>query len=102
MRGKCAVIDSLCIQDDPSHQLRTNERLLTSRSMDLDVERRRSMDLDMCQTATRECAESPDPSRSLTLAMSQASAGRRSAAEQWAECTALLVAEQQVTLSPAI
>ena len=60
MRGKCAVIDSLCIRDDPSAQLRTIERTLTSRSMDLDVERRQSIHCQLCQTATRVCAESPD------------------------------------------
>ena len=41
-------------------------------------------------------------SRSSTLAISQASDGRRSAGIQWTVCHALLVAEQQVTLSPAI
>ena len=41
-------------------------------------------------------------SRSSTPAMSQASAGRRSAGIQWTVCHALLVVEQQVTLSPAI
>ena len=41
-------------------------------------------------------------SRSSTPAMSQASAGRRRAGIQWTVCHALLVVEQQVTLSPAI